>query len=241
MEWRATKRIYSPTPHPLHWRISGARARPRRSSASTRPWYRTLPRERSAGLTSRCEEFTTTFEVARDQAPLDALDAINTFENVGMRLSVQLDRGTDLIDVQCLATGNHTVQPTVEPGHAWSTRRWYASSMSWMEAIRTATSRGSVHRCFVCGHGSFVALRMTAQCCETSRCICPMSENAASKFRPIPLRPRARWPRASAGQRCDIDDGPAALGVPRGSPCAQEWSFEVDRQDAVPLIFGQLL
>jgi hypothetical protein len=47
--------------------------------------------------------------------------------------------------------------------------------------------------------------------------------------------------RASARQRCDIDDGPAALDVPRGSPCAEEWPFEVDRQDAVQVSFGQLI
>jgi hypothetical protein len=41
--------------------------------------------------------------------------------------------------------------------------------------------------------------------------------------------------RASARQRCDIDDGPAALEVLRGSPCAEERPFEIDRQDAVPV------
>jgi hypothetical protein len=47
--------------------------------------------------------------------------------------------------------------------------------------------------------------------------------------------------RASAGQRRDIDDGPAALEVLSGCLRAEEQTFEVDRQDAVPVSFGQLL
>ena len=44
--------------------------------------------------------------------------------------------------------------------------------------------------------------------------------------------------RASAGHRCDVYDGPAALEVLRGNLRAEERPLEVDRQDAVPVSFG---
>jgi hypothetical protein len=59
--------------------------------------------------------------------------------------------------------------------------------MSWMELIRNGTSGRSVHPRFVRWRGSFVALRMTAQCCETNPSICPICKNAAANPAEFPF------------------------------------------------------
>src|SRR5205823_13153443 len=73
---------------------------------------------------------------------------------------------------------------------------------------------------------------------ELARKVAGQAEQAGLRCRVVAALKRTR---ASAGQRCDIDDGPTALEVPRGSLRAEERPFEVDRQDAVPVSFGQLL
>lgn len=67
------------------------------------------------------------------------------------------------------APRNHTDQLKIRPGHAWSfSTVGPLSAMSWRELIRNGTSGRSVLRCFLRASGSFVALRMTAKCCDAT-------------------------------------------------------------------------
>src|SRR5262245_18082389 len=84
MEWRPKKRISSLTPPRRRWRISGAMAPPRRSSASTRPSYTTPPRRQHAAHKTNqgdtimvLQDFTTTFLVDLNKTPTEVFAAIN--------------------------------------------------------------------------------------------------------------------------------------------------------------------